>query len=281
MEAPLLTTWRFILGLVSLAAAWAPIFGSDVLERGDVQKIDALLAQGVDVNTKGKSDVTPLAWAMIAKNKAGFERLLQKGADPNHFVWDSVPIIQLAALDEETSDWLRLCLKYKGNPNVVNRCEGIPDGQQTPIYWAFRSRRMESVDLLIQAGANLTHRDHSGRTPLLEAQLERGFEWAHHLLEQGADFRIGDSAGRDLAFEAMFISPELTPGDEPQVWRDRRLDYLESHGADFGPAEALIAKQFPEKIPLWEQDKKRRAARPKAEDRSDARPGQSGDEKRP
>jgi uncharacterized protein len=253
-EAPLLTTWQFFVGLVSIAAIQAPVFGSDVLEygvnimefterdprlqakrlfedsrvvalaeaaeRGDLQKIDALLAQGVDVNTKGKDGITPLAWAMIARNKAGFQRLLQKGADPNHFVWDSVPIIQLAAKDEETSEWLRLCLRHKGNPNVVNRCKGIPYGQQTPIYWAFRSRRMESVDLLIQAGANLTHRDHSGRTPLLEALLERGFEWAYHLLEAGADFRVPDSGGCDLAFEAI----DCLTGPKPADGGFKRVD---------------------------------------------------------
>jgi hypothetical protein len=44
---------------------------------------------------------------MIAKNKAGFERLLQIGADPNHMIGKQLPLIHIAAKLDDV-DWLRL-----------------------------------------------------------------------------------------------------------------------------------------------------------------------------
>ena len=51
-------------------------------EEGSTNKIDQILAEGVDVNSVGDEGVTPLAWALLKMNKVGFEHLLKRGADP-------------------------------------------------------------------------------------------------------------------------------------------------------------------------------------------------------
>jgi ankyrin repeat protein len=234
-------------------------------ENGNVKAIDAMLEQGVNVDAVGKHAITPLAWTLITKNKAGFKRLLQHGANPNFYVWNQVPLIHLAAEQQDT-DWLRLCLQYRGDPNVVNRCKGIPDGEQTTIFAALHSSTFEQkLDMLVKAGANLNHQADAGYTPLLEASMFGAFSRVHLLLEAGADFHIPMKGGRDLAFDMIWELPRLTdPADEEsRADRDMVLDFLEAHGADFGPAEADIRKNFPKIVPLWEQDKKRRAARTK------------------
>jgi hypothetical protein len=101
------------------------------------------------------------------------------------------------------------------------------------------------------------------------------------LLEAGADFRIPADGGRDLAFDMIWELPRLDgPSDiELRADRDKILDFLEAHGADFGPAEADIAKNFPEIVPIWEQDKKRRAARTEAARQPDSLVRPSGGDK--
>ncbi len=45
--------------------------------------MDQLIADGVDVNAKGKDNVTPLFWAFFDNKLPRFKKLLEHGADPN------------------------------------------------------------------------------------------------------------------------------------------------------------------------------------------------------
>src|SRR3989442_1638727 len=51
-------------------------------ERGDIERISALSKEGVDVNTKGRYNLTPLLRSIEKKQKESFSRLLMLGADP-------------------------------------------------------------------------------------------------------------------------------------------------------------------------------------------------------
>ncbi len=48
--------------------------------------IEALIAGGVDVNAKGKGNMTPLMWAFPDEKLPRFEMLLRAGADPNVYI---------------------------------------------------------------------------------------------------------------------------------------------------------------------------------------------------
>src|SRR5439155_25844679 len=51
--------------------------------RGDVKEINRLISEGASVDTVGHHGITPLWWALWAKNYEGFAALLDKGANPN------------------------------------------------------------------------------------------------------------------------------------------------------------------------------------------------------
>ena len=53
------------------------------IDARDLKEIDRLVAEGADINTKGKGNMTPLLWAFSEDNQAVFKRLLEYGADPN------------------------------------------------------------------------------------------------------------------------------------------------------------------------------------------------------
>src|SRR5271167_4699984 len=50
---------------------------------GRIEQAASLLSMGVDVNVRGLDGMTPVIWAFLSQNKAGFEFLLRHGADPN------------------------------------------------------------------------------------------------------------------------------------------------------------------------------------------------------
>lgn len=141
-------------------------------ETGDVATIDVLVKEGVDVNSRGRANVTPLLHCLWRKNKAGYAALLHHRADPNVCTRLGSAVVHEAA-EEPDPFWLRLALEHGANPNLINT--GHPYfPNQTPLYYAIAafslgqggslpmSGRIESVRLLIGAGADLNHKDASG-----------------------------------------------------------------------------------------------------------------------
>ena len=53
------------------------------IQAQNIVKIDKLVAEGADVNARGKGNMTPLLWAFPGNNLNAFKRLLEHGADPN------------------------------------------------------------------------------------------------------------------------------------------------------------------------------------------------------
>ena len=231
-------------------------------ERNDLAEIDRLLDSGVDVNARGRDGMTPLLWAMWAKAKGGFRRLLERGADPNIQLDrqdDCNSVTSAAAGCTNDSEWLELVLKHDGNPNLVNHAgytfdaidiEG--DGKQpakaktfcinpTPIFNAVDSGNLHHVELLIQAGANLNYHGEGGDTPAMYAAWHRNFAAVYRLLEAGADYRIKtNDAGNDLACTVAENSCAVL--DEQKAWRDKVIEFLEKKGVDMKAAREKAAE---------------------------------------
>lgn len=80
----------------------------DAVKKGDLDKIRACLASGVDVNTRNQAGSTALMLAIIKENAAAVELLLEKRADPSLANKKGVSALGLAATLslEEISDIL-------------------------------------------------------------------------------------------------------------------------------------------------------------------------------
>ena len=102
-------------------------------QSGDVAAIDRLVAEGVNVNAKGKYGLTPLFFALAARNREGFQRLLKHKGDPNIQSETGESAISLAAKVEDDSYFLESALKHGGNPNLVDHIDFVVK-DQTPIY---------------------------------------------------------------------------------------------------------------------------------------------------
>jgi ankyrin repeat protein len=164
---------------------------ANAVEAGDISGIDAAIGRGAKVNASSRQEMTSLFWAMSKKSKAGFERLLEKGADPNFVAKglgankEQISVMELAAMAEDP-DYLRMALKHGGNPNlIVSDISG-----ETVLFTAIHNHRLENVVVLVNAGSNINHQSKGGDTPIMVASSSTKYDIAYQLMEMGADLSI-------------------------------------------------------------------------------------------
>lgn len=189
-------------------------------QHGNVKKIDALLAKGVDVNGEGKYGITPLFSAWQARNKAGFRALLERGADPNNIWTTGHTLLNLIAATS-SPDFLKLALKYGANPNLV-----APRVDETPLFAASEFPKGNvNVPILIKAGADLDYQSKpSMNTAMMVAAIGGNFDVVYELLKAGANYKIKDANGRDVRFWIR-----LSRADYKPYWRKRIIAFFQQH----------------------------------------------------
>jgi uncharacterized protein len=225
--------------------------------RGDLQHIDGLLSRGANPNTRGKNGMTPIVWAMQAKNKAAFKYLLDHGGRPDYYVethsfmlpeMEGRSLIGIAARNSSDSDWLRTLLKHGANPNLV--CpkwgdQGDVDfsAGTTPLFDAIDSGCIENVDLLIQAGADINHQDNFGNTPMIHGAMIGNFSMVLRLLEASADHRIRNNDGNYLAYFAAINEGPVDTKVETSREANKVIALLEQKGVDMGRARKKVSEE--------------------------------------
>lgn len=123
---------------------------AEVAQRGEVDEIKKLIAEGVNVNGRGKYGITPLYSAAQAGNKAGYKALLDHGADPNVIWTTGDTLMNITASSSPDPYFMRLALEHGGNPNLV-----APRTGATPLLSAWTGTGKVNIPVLIKAGANL------------------------------------------------------------------------------------------------------------------------------
>jgi hypothetical protein len=206
-------------------------------ENGDVTEIDRLVTAGVDINTVGRDGMTPLFRAFWVKNKQGFERLLQHGANADLQLEDGRSVTSLAAKLKHEPFWLKMALEHGANPNLVDSKNPHVRGE-TPIFNAIRYHNPKGVQLLIDAGADLDHKSDDGTTPLMFAGGFDYFDIIYQLLVGGSDYRLQNKSGKDFTWrvadridsDLFYLEEEDGKGQEE--WRAKVMEFFEREGVD-------------------------------------------------
>ena len=217
--------------------------------RGDLAELDRLVADGADVNAVGSENASPLAWAMARQQKEAFKRLLEHGADPSVRFAHFASVVHAAAQVDKDSDWLRAVLEHGGNPNnpgfpLLPGDNPVFDAigkEETPIFEAIESRRKESIELLINAGADIDHANATGVTPLIFAAQRNWFDTVYYLLQAGADYQKKTRNGLDLMYET--INTSVDPDHELGRWREKVIDWLRDKGVSFDDAVKILEER--------------------------------------
>jgi ankyrin repeat protein len=170
--------------------------------RGDVAKIEQLVATKVDLNTRDAYGRTPLHVATFARQGAAVRALLQAGADKGALENDRYDAVTIAAVadDEETLRTLLalgasaklttsrydgtalIAAAHLGHDGVVRQliAAGAPLDHVNNLHWTATiesivlgnggPRHQATLRALVEAGANLQLTDRHGRTPLALAR---------------------------------------------------------------------------------------------------------------
>jgi ankyrin repeat protein len=156
--------------------------------------VRALAESGADLNAQDADGATALQFAIINQHYDMAALLLEKDANPN--VADNTGMTSVYAavdmntfrsdigrpprrlLDKLTAlDVLRLALKHGGNPNaqlrkaIIGRHHGFGDGSlgegATALMRAVRSNDLEAMQVLLEAGADVSLGMTNGSNPVL------------------------------------------------------------------------------------------------------------------
>ncbi len=224
------------------------------IERRDIPEIERLVKSGVNINARGRGNMTPLLWAFPMGEKT-FGRMLELGADPNVKLTENYLLLRSKSVvfasveltdglmhyeyfrDVPMEGYLKLVLDHGGDPNAEDMDKG------TPLFW-IRHRsstvRKGMIGLLVAAGADINHRNWRGDTALLDAVGRLGVGHALTLLEAGADYRMVDNDGWDFVIRLQ-----------------RERDVIESDLRE-RPDSAILSKgQLPLMRPVFERLSKR------------------------
>ena len=214
---------------VSLAAAGPDVpspDGTTALHRAisinDVQKAEALIRGGADVNAASRYGVTALSLAAGNGNAELLERLFASGADAkaaDAALRDGRTLLMLTAR-AGSADAVRLLLAHGGVVNATESRTGT-----TALMWAASENRAGAVRALVAAGADVNARSkvtayphtppgvigdaledgysyvgqtvlpRGGWTALMYAARQGGLDAAKALAESGADLNAQDPDG--------------------------------------------------------------------------------------
>jgi ankyrin repeat protein len=177
--------------------------------QGDVALIKQLVAAGANVNATDAYRRTPMHVAAYQSHDEAVLALAEAGGDANLLEADRYDIITIAAVADD-AEMVRTAVKAGGKATNIT---SIYDG--TALIAAAHEGNWESIGVLIEAGAPLDHVNNLGWTAMIEAVVlgdggERHQKSLKLLIDAGADKTIADRSGKtplDLArergYEAM------------------------------------------------------------------------------
>jgi len=204
-------------------------------EQSHAAAAQLLIAHGADVNAASAPEFRPrgayLAPSAVARfangdSVDGSRRRLAAGA--------TAPSPRPAGTAPEraitTGDDVADAAAFFGNRNQVKDGGGI-----TALVFAAREGDLDTVKVLLQAGANVNHTTNYGWTPLLTATQNKHYQIGKYLLEHGADPNIANHGG----WRPLYLATDnrnIEGGDYPVRPADmNHLEYIKlllDKGAD-------------------------------------------------
>ncbi|MEI8395431.1 MAG: ankyrin repeat domain-containing protein [Rhodospirillaceae bacterium] len=147
---------------------------------GDLLKARERLVRGDKADTADIHGVTPLINAVKAGNTDMVTLLLEFGAHPGVTDTEGNTALHWAA---DRGDPVLIKLMLAGKAKIIDRenRQGL-----TPLMMATRAGRIEAIDVLAKAGADLGKSDYTGRDALAWAAESRNPEVAAALRRAGA-----------------------------------------------------------------------------------------------
>jgi ankyrin repeat protein len=233
---------------------------------GNAAMIERLLQAGADANTVSSEGETVLMTVARTGKVDAAKLLIAHGADVNaRESWKGQTALMWAAAQNHP-DMVRELLahgaevngrsnlqKWERQTTAEPREKWLPPGNFTPLHFAAREGALESVRVLVEAGADVNAVDPDGIGTMLMAIINGHYDVAAYLLEHGADPNLADKTGRTALYSAvdfhtMPVSNRPSPKDmENQVGSLELIRMLLSKGAN---VNAQLTAQQPYRAKL-------------------------------
>ncbi|MEP6504415.1 MAG: ankyrin repeat domain-containing protein [Betaproteobacteria bacterium] len=185
----------------------------DLVQKGDVARVEAALKAGQDVNANGSKGFRPIHFVFAAPSADVAKVLLAAGADPNARLANGNEPLHYA-VQQKTADFTATFLQYKADPNARG------DSKQPVLFTALDSPIPEQVlPLLVRAGADI-NLVWGGNTPVQSAMVGLTWKAAATLLSLGADPAVRNPHGEDagMVFCSLLERLKPTPTNHQAVW---------------------------------------------------------------
>ncbi len=177
---------------------------------GNLDKVKAFLAQGVDINTQSETGTTALMQAANGGHLDIVEFLVKQGANVNLTTKDGWS----ALLAASNSEVLRYLIKHNADTTVTT-----DDGFNILMAAAFAGDQTTLAELIKQ-GADINSKDKFAWSLLINAIKGQHFNVVKYLVDNGADVNANTMHGwTPIMFAAEGESLEI-------------IKYLVKHGAD-------------------------------------------------
>jgi ankyrin repeat protein len=181
---------------------------------GNLAAMKVLLDRGADVNLKEPArGTTALMWAAAQRHPAAVQLLVDHRADVSAVsnpAWQERPVTYAKASDPRPSRKRGLFGNQIG-PRNFRETRG---GGFTALVYAARENDLESVRILLAAGADVNQVTNYAWSPLLVATQNRYYQLASYLLDHGADPNIANKG----AWSPLYIAVDnrnIEGGDYP------------------------------------------------------------------
>ena len=182
---------------------------ANAAKKGDLHRVERLLAKGADVNARSSTGGTALYGASFNGHLAIVQTLLAKGADVNCATQSgSHPLA--AASQQGHLDIVQLRLEKGAQVNAKDS-DGL-----TALYSASQAGQIEIVRALLAKGADVNLKTNFGQTPLKGATIQGHTDVAALLSQAGVQAGgTGDAPQDSSPKETTIVQPSAT-GPLPQ-----------------------------------------------------------------
>lgn len=193
---------------------------ADAVAADKVARIRELVPHS-NLAARGDQGVTLLEWAIWNRRPRALAALLEAGADPSLPGMDGETVVHMAAMVGDPV-YLEVLLAHGAPVDVVRQGNGW-----TPLFRAVLHRRHAQREALVAAGADINHRDSTGRGLLHLAADDSAT--VLRLLELGVDPQARDNTGATFQ-RTFFRAPERVLNDRAKANRDRVRAWLRARG---------------------------------------------------
>ncbi len=221
------------------------------IEKGEFQKAEELLKQGVNINTVGKNGMTPFLWvvkhAIMASRpkdkKQAFKFFINHKADPLKIckIDDTVYYTVLHYVATLKDSWYLKELLKSGlvkKEDIDLEVDGY-SGRRTATLAALSAYRFINFKMLLDYGADVNWRPETiGRSLMEHTLTSTNWKFSYELLKRGMDFKAdGDYRGPTIVnyAENMDYWPSVAINYSGTDWRQKCIAFLREKGVEVNP----------------------------------------------